>query len=89
MHILDCEGQRQRREKKIYMSDQVIQASEHLKQIVQTGEYPKQSEPSAGAPLSLEPTMARICIELLTRAALYAGAIGLIVGLAAAFLFRE
>lgn len=36
-----------------------------------------------------DPAMARICIELFTRAALYASAIGLIAGLLAALLFRE
>jgi hypothetical protein len=36
-----------------------------------------------------DPAMARICIELFTRATLYAGAFGLIAGLIAALLFRE
>ena len=37
----------------------------------------------------LDPAMAHICIELFTRATLYAGAIGLIAGLAAALLAGE
>ena len=75
------------------MSDHVIQVGEDLKRMTQTTDLPKQTEQPAGAvgaqPFSFDPAMARICIELLTRATLYAGAIGLIVGLAAAFLFRE
>ena len=40
-------------------------------------------------PFSSDPAMIWICIELFTRATLYAGAIGLIAGLAAAFFFGE
>ncbi len=75
------------------MSDQLVQVREHPEPRLRTKQPPKQITHSAGAatlPLSLDPAaMARICIELLTRATLYAGAIGLIVGLAAALLFRE
>ena len=44
---------------------------------------------SADARSNSEPAMGRICIELFTRATLYAGAIGLIAGLLAALIFRE
>jgi hypothetical protein len=74
------------------MSHQLIEASEELKQMVPTIEHPKQAEPVIGPreiSHSLDPAMARICIELLTRATLYAGAFGLILGLAAALLLPE
>jgi hypothetical protein len=60
--------------------------------MIETSEPAKQAEPVTGPreiSYSLDPAMARICIELLTRATLYAGAIGLIVGMAAALLFPE
>lgn len=64
------------------MSEQVIQSSENLERM----------EPARREPVSsfgFDIAMARIWIELLTRATLYAGAIGLIVGMAAALLLGD
>ena len=82
--------------KAFQMSDHVIQAHEGLKpkvvkSMIRTSEPAKMAEAAAGprdAQLSVDPAMARICIELLARATLYAGGIGLIVGMAAALLFE-
>jgi hypothetical protein len=78
------------------MSEQVIEVSEEVKpevlrSMIRTSETPKVAEPAVGprdAQLSFDPAMARICIELFARATLYAGAFGLIVGMAAAIFFE-
>lgn len=64
------------------MSEQVIQPTENLERTETTSRDQASS-------FGFDMAMARIWIELLTRATLYAGAIGLIVGIAAALLFRE
>ena len=58
-------------------------------QLISTGNPVEQPQPAANAPSlppRFDPAMIHICIELFTRATLYAGAIGLIAGLAAALL---
>jgi hypothetical protein len=59
------------------MSDQPIPAGNPAEQTEETA-------PSVNT--RFDPAMVRICIELFTRATLYAGVIGLIVGLAAVLL---
>lgn len=49
----------------------------------------QQNSTSRDLRFSSDPAMGRICIELFTRATLYAGVIGLIAGLLAALIFRE
>ena len=63
------------------MSEQLIQLTEDRERSEETGG-------ETHSPLFFDDGMARIWIDLLTRATLYAGAIGLIVGIAAALLFR-
>ena len=54
-----------------------------------TLEQPAKAPAASTLSFSSDPAMAKICIELFTRATLYAGAIGLIAGLLAALLFGE
>ena len=64
------------------MPEEAIQSSDDL----------QRTEPGArdpGSSFGFDIAMARIWIELFTRAALYAGAIGLIVGTAAALLLGD
>lgn len=59
---------------------------------IPAGNPAEQTQQAAGAPSlpsRFDPAMIQICIELFTRATLYAGAIGLIAGLAAALLGGE
>ena len=62
------------------MSKQLIQLTEDLERSEKSGE---DTHPH----LFFDNDMARIWIDLLTRATLYAGAIGLIAGIAAALFF--
>lgn len=62
------------------MSEQLIQLSENLKRSEKRGE-------DTDLHLFFDEGMARIWFELLTKAALYAGAIGLVAGIAAAVFF--
>lgn len=64
------------------MSDQVIQPTETL-------ERTETASRDQASSFGFDIAMARIWIELLTRATLYAGAIGLIVGMAAALLLGD
>jgi len=64
------------------MSEQVIESSEHLERVEAV------NRPSVSS-FGLDLAMARIWIELFTRATLYAGAIGLIAGMAAALLLGD
>ena len=70
------------REKSNLMPEQVIESSETIERV--EAESAKQD-----SPFGIDIAMARIWIELFTRATLYAGAIGLIAGLAAALLLGE
>ena len=61
-------------------------------QVIQSTENPERMETKSRDPVSpfgVAIAMARIWIELFTRATLYAGAIGLIVGMAAALFLGE
>ena len=62
------------------MSKQIIQLTEDLERSEESGEDMRSH-------LFFDHDMARIWIDLLTRATLYAGAIGLIAGIAAALFF--
>ena len=62
------------------MSKQLIQLTEELERSEESGEDTRPH-------LLFDNDMARIWIDLLTRATLYAGAIGLIAGIAAALFF--
>ena len=64
------------------MSDQTIPAGNSAEQTDEIANAPS-------LPSRFDPAMAQICIELFTRATLYAGAIGLIAGLAAVLLAGE
>jgi len=64
------------------MSDQTIPAGNPAEQTEEIANAPS-------LPSRFDPAMVQICIELFTRATLYAGAIGLIAGLAAALLAGE
>jgi len=65
------------------MSEQVIQSSENLERVEAANRRPPVSS------FGFDIAMARIWIELFTRATLYAGAIGLIVGMAAALFLGD
>ena len=62
------------------MSKQLIQLTEEMERSEEAREDPRER-------LLFDNDMARIWIDLLTRATLYAGAIGLIAGIAAALFF--
>ena len=62
------------------MSKQLIQMTEDLERSEESGEDTRSH-------LFFDNDMARIWIDLLTRATLYAGALGLIAGIAAALFF--
>ena len=62
------------------MSKQLIQLTEDLERSEESGEDTR-------CHLFFDNDMARIWIDLLTKATLYAGAIGLIAGIAAALFF--
>lgn len=64
------------------MPEQVIESTENL-------ERKKTERREHVSLLGCDIAMARIWIELFTRATLYAGAIGLIVGIAAALFLRD
>jgi hypothetical protein len=64
------------------MSEQVIQSSENLEGVEAANRPPVSS-------FGFDMAMARIWIELFTRATLYAGAIGLIAGMAAALFLGD
>jgi hypothetical protein len=64
------------------MSEQVIESSEPLERVEAVNRPPVSS-------FGLDIAMARIWIELFTRATLYAGGIGLLVGMAAALFLRD
>ena len=64
------------------MSDQPIPAGKATPQTEETANAPRLTS-------RFDPAMIQICIELFTRATLYAGAIGLLAGLAAALLAGE
>lgn len=61
------------------MSNQTIPGDHRVEQTNRPADAP-------GMTSRFDPAMAHICIELFTRATLYAGAIGLIAGLFAALL---
>jgi hypothetical protein len=61
-------------------------------QPIPAGNSTKQTQEALQSPGSnsrFDPAMGQICLELFTRATLFAGAIGLIAGLAAALLAGE
>jgi len=61
-------------------------------QPIPAGNPVEQAQESPNAPsmaARFDPAMVHICVELFTRAALYAGAIGLIASLAAVLLAGE
>jgi hypothetical protein len=64
------------------MSDQSIPAGNLVQRSEETAHAPKLAFRS-------DPAMIQICVELFTRATLYAGAIGLIASLTAALLAGE
>jgi hypothetical protein len=64
------------------MPEQVIQPSKNLERVEAA------NRPSVSS-FGFDIAMARIWIELFTRATLYAGAIGLIVGMAAALFLGD
>ena len=70
------------RKKNNPMPEQVIQSTENL-------ERTEAASREKDSPAVFDIAMARIWIELFTRATLYAGAIGLIAGMAAVLLLRD
>ena len=58
-------------------------------QSIPAGNPVEQTPNGANVPVRFDPAMVQICVGLFTRAALCAGAIGLIAGFAAALLAGE